>query len=411
MVSERLPRALSERDFRRFVVAVALSQIGTQGTLAAVLYHVYQLSGSLTQVGLVGAGRAIAILLLTPLGGHFADRYDRRLVLQVSQGVSLIASTVLAVTTLLGVVGVGTIIAMAALNSAAATFENPSRKAIVPALVPPRDTVQAFAITNVSFDIGTLVGPALAGLLIALGGPGLVYLGDALTYVSLIILLRTIRLTRPAGIRSEASKGVLQGMRDGLIHLRARPIILHLMSLDVAAMLFSSYRVVLPAIAIDRLGIGPEGYGFLASAPSLGAMIGAVVAYRMASGGAPAGATVLVMTAVYGIAVAVVGVAGSSGTILIAVALVGLTDSVAKTIRHATVMLETPDHMRGRVGAIYGLTGGGIPPVGDFNVGWLSAAIGVGGALAVGGAIPIVYALVITLFVPTVRRYRVNDGT
>jgi MFS family permease len=362
----------------------------------------------LAQVGLVGAGRAVAILLLTPLGGHLADRHDRRTILQVSQGVSLVASAVLAVTTLVGVVGVPTIVAAAALNSAAATFENPSRKAIVPALVAPQRTVQAFAITNVSFEVGTLVGPALAGLILAIAGPGFVYLADALTYLALILLLRSIRSARPEGAGSNGNTGVLRGMRDGLVHLRSRPIVLHLMALDVTAMLFSAYRVVLPAISVDRLGIGPEGYGLLAAAPSLGAMLGALIAYRLASRGRSAGMSVLVMTVVYGAAVMTVGFSRSVTLLLLAVATTGLTDAVAKTIRHATVMMETPDRLRGRVGAIYGLTGGGIPPVGEFNVGWLSAVIGIRGALAIGGALPIVYALLVAMLVPPVRRYRVG---
>lgn len=399
-----LPRIFRHRQFTAYLGGVAFSQIGTNGTFAAMLYHVYVMTGSTVQVGLVGAARGIAVVVLSPLGGHFADRLDRKTLLQVSQGLSMVVSLGLALVTYLGVVETWHILVVSLLNSAAATFDSPARKALIPAMVPRAELVQAVALVNPTNQIGKLIGPGLGGILIAVGGPGLMYLVDGITYVALVIILALMTIAPQA--RADAGVRILSSIGQGVTYLRDRPIILQLMGLDLSATLFAAYRVVLPAIAVDILRVGPTGYGMLLAAVPAGALVGGVIVYRLATASIGAGSLVLATTALYG-ATAIV-LAQSPYFLLALAAAVGLGvfDAIGTTIRHAAVLLETPDELRGRVTSLYGMASRGGPALGELNIGWLAGLLGATAALSVGGLVPVVYAGLIAVVSRRVRQYR-----
>src|SRR6185437_3950446 len=178
---------LKNRDFDLYWSGVVLSQIGTRGTLAANLYQVYALSGSLGQTGLVVAAQAIALMILRPLGGASADRLDRRRLLQCSEGLALALSAAISALSLTGSITTWEVLVSVVLTTAAATFDQPARNALIPALVPERQLPQAFALLNPSRELAVLTGPALSGLLIAVSGPGLMYVVDAATYAILVV--------------------------------------------------------------------------------------------------------------------------------------------------------------------------------------------------------------------------------
>src|SRR5690606_13211106 len=153
-----------------------LSEIGARGTIVANLYHIYQLTGSTLQTGLVGLVQALALIVLSPLGGAWADRVDRRLLVGLMQGLALLVSLGLAMLTLTDTIEPWQILLAVLLATAAETFDRPARQALIPALVPERDLVNAFALVNPSREMAILVGPALAGLLMAYWGPAGMYL-------------------------------------------------------------------------------------------------------------------------------------------------------------------------------------------------------------------------------------------
>lgn len=403
----RLPVVLRHRDFRWYLIGLVVSQVGTQGTLVVMLYHMYELTGSTVQVGLVGAAQGIAILLLSPMGGYFADRLDRRKVLQVSQGVSMLASLGLAIVTLTGVVQPWQILIAALVNTAAATFDRPARKAILPSLLPREDLVRGVALSGPVAETSKLLGPALGGLLIAVGGPGLMYSVDTLSFVALIVIVAFLRI--PQTIRSESAMKMRSSIQEGARFVKERPLILYLLSLDLSAMIFGAYRVVLPALSIEVLGVGPAGYGFLAAAPPLGALVGGVIVYRLVAMAVPAGRFVIGGTMAYG--VSAIGLAQSKVFViaLIAAAGLGFSDSICTTFRHAGILLATPDHLMGRVSALYTMSAAGGPALGDLQMGWLSGLLGVSAALSLGGLVPIFYALSIGIWSSTVRGFRTGD--
>lgn len=406
------PGIMRHRDFNLYWSGLVLSEIGTRGTFAAVLYHVYQLSGSSLQVGFVGLAQAVALLVLSPLGGAIADRLDRRRLLQTAQALSLLASLTLAVVTITGAVQVWHIILAVLVNTAAGSFERPARDALIPALVPREQLVHAFALLNPSREVAVLLGPAIAGILMAVWGPQAMYLLDVASYVTIIGVLFLIRV--PAVRTTTASASLGSSIREGVGFVRGRPIILQLMGLDLSATVFGAYRVLLPALATDVLAVGAGGYGMLSSAPSAGALVGSAIIFRLVDR-VRSGHVVLLSTAAYGaMAVALVwaaallpGDAAFVGALLAAGGL-GLFDAMATTVRHAAVQLETPDEIRGRVSSIYQMASRGGPALGDLNIGWIAGMLGIVGALTVGGMVPVVAAGVIALTGGRIRDYDVR---
>ena len=295
----RVAAVLRNRDFNLYWAGVVFSQIGTRGTVAANLYHVYQLTGSVTQTGLVGAGQAVALLVLSPLGGVFADRWDRRRLLQWSQAVAMVVAGALAVLTLTGHIVAWQVLVSVVLTTAAATFDQPARQALIPALVPRAQLPQAFALLNPSREIAVLLGPALAGVFIGIAGPGLMYAVDAGTYAVLVVILQLLRVAKLAGAGSHTS--VWRQLADGARFVKGRKIIWMLMSLDLSATLFGAYRVVLPALCATVFHVGPQGYGVLSAAPSAGALLATYTVFRVVDRTRRLGRVLLVSTVFYGL--------------------------------------------------------------------------------------------------------------
>jgi MFS family permease len=385
-----LPDVLRNRDFTLYWSGVVLSQIGTRGTVAANFYHVYDLTGSLLQTGLLGAGQAVALLLLSPIGGAYADRLDRRRLLQWAQALSLVVALVLAVLTLSGKVEAWHVILSVLLTTAAATFDQPARQAIIPAMVPKRQLASAIALLNPSRELAILIGPALAGLLIALGGPGLMYVVDVVTYAVLIVVLALLRV--PPLVQLGPPRSVFGSIADGARYVVHRPLITRLMALDLSATVFSAYRVLLPALAVDVLEVGPTGYGLLSSAPSAGALLATYTVFRTVERSGRLGRILLVSNGCYGVAVLLLAQSRWFAMAIVAALLLGAFDAMATTIRHAAVQVDTPDEIRGRVTAFYQMSSRGGPAVGDVVVGSLAAAVGPVAALTLGALTPILVA-------------------
>lgn len=400
----RLPAVLRNRDFDLYWGGVILSQIGARAAIAANLYQVYELSRSTVQVGFVGIAQAVALIGLSPLGGVLADRMDRRRLLRLSQAAALVVSAALATVTFAGRATTWMVALSSLLATAAATFDQPARQALIPALVPRHQLVEAVALINPSRELAVLIGPALSGVLIAAAGPGVVYLFDAATYAALVVTLVAIRTT--TGRRDGPHEPVLRALREGLTQFGRRPVLWQMMGLDLAATVFSSYRVLLPAFALDVLHAGPTGYGFLSAAPSAGALVGSVLVFRLVRS-RRSGMLVLASTAAYGVVTLAFAQAGVFWLALVLAGLLGVADAVATTVRHAAVQLETPDRLRGRVSAIYQMASRGGPAIGDGLVGAVAGALGPVEALTVGGLVPIAAAAVTAVGGRTVRSYSI----
>lgn len=403
MARPSVPPVLRHRDFNLYWFGVVFSQIGTRGTVAANLYQVYTLTRSTAVTGLVGLAQAVALLILSPLGGAYADRVDRRRLLQAAQATALIVAGALTVLTLSGSVRTWEVLASVVLTTAAATFDQPARQALIPAMVPRAELPQAFALLNPSRELAVLIGPTLAGLFIAIQGPGLMYAFDAATYLVLILVLAAVRT--PRLVPDHLAQSVWANIREGASFVRRKPMIWLLMSLDLSATLFGAYRVVLPALALSVLHVGPRGYGLLAAAPSAGALLATYTVFRVVGRTRRLGQVLLLSTMGYGVGVLVLAQARVFAVALLGGVLLGSFDAMATTIRQAAVQLETPDALRGRVSSIYQMASRGGPALGDLNMGWFAVLLGPMTALTVGAVIPVLYGGAFLVRAGRVARY------
>ena len=398
---------LRNRSFVSYLLGVVLSQIGTRGAIAASLYQVYDLTGSLATTGLVGGAGGIAVMVLSPVGGALADRMDRRRLLQLSQGGGGVVALALALLTFTGHVQAWHVVLASLLSMAATTFDNPTRTALIGSMVPPHQLPAAFALVNPCREIAVLVGPGLAGLMIAVGGPGVVHAFDSITYAAMIGLLFCLK-TATAHLNRE-HKPIFGAIIEGAGYVARRPFILLLMSLDLSAMVFGAYRVLLPALALDFLDVGPKGYGVLAAAPSAGALLATYSIVKVLGRSLRLGRVLLLATG--GFAVSDLVLAHSHWfalTILAALGL-GVADALATSIRHAAVQIETPDELRGRVSSIYQVSSRGGPAMGDALVGALAGALGPAAALTIGAGVTLSYVTAMLVRDNPVRQYTGPD--
>ena len=386
-----------------YLGGVILSEIGTQGSFAALLFHIYDLTGSTARVGLLVLAYGIASVVVGPLGGYYADRFDRRRLLQVSQGLAMLASLGLGLITLYGDEQPWHLMVAALLISCAAAVENPLRKAIIAALVPSDQLVRAFAVANPLRQFGNLTGPALAGAIIAFTGPGLMYVVDAGTVVALIVILQLMQFSSTQG---PTTTGLWTSMVEGARFIIRRPVIVQLMALDLSTTLFAAYRVVLPALAVDILQVGASGYGILGAAPAAGALLAGIVAYALAATTVAPGNIAMASTVALGACAIMLAQARSLAVAVVAAGGIGLFNAIAAVIRQAAPLIESPDGLRGRVSALYGVFSKGGPAVGDAAMGAVAAAIGVTTALTLGGIVPILYGAAAAFRSDSLREYR-----
>ncbi len=399
-----VPAVLRNRDFDLYWAGVIASQIGSRGTVAANFFQVYALTGSIAYTGLVGAAQAVSLVVLSPIGGALADRVDRRRLLQGAQAVALVVAALLAWLTLSGNAVAWHVVLSVVLTTAAATFDQPARQALIPALVPRNQIAQAIALLNPSRELAILVGPLMAGLLITVGGPGLMYVVDAVTYGLLVAILAVLR-TPPLELPTE-KRTMFQSIVEGARYIAHRPLIYTLMGLDLSATVFSAYRVLLPALAVDVLHVGSAGYGVLSAAPSAGALLATYSVFRTVERSTRQGRVLLVSTMLYGVAAILLAFSPFFAMAVVAALLLGGFDAMATTIRHAAVQIDTPDEIRGRVTAFYQMSSRGGPALGDVVVGAFAGLVGPVVALSVGAVATMAVAAGFSFNDNVVRSYR-----
>lgn len=397
-----LPPVLRSPGFAFLWAGVGISAIGMRATAAANLWQLQVLTDSTLAVGLGSLIDGAVVLGLAPIGGSVADRMDRRRLLQLSQGASLLAATLLAVLSFAGALSPLWIYAAMAAAAAAVTFDVPARQSLIPALVPADRVVDAFAVIVPMFNFARFAGPALAGVIIATWGAGVVYAIDALTSVVLIVGLALIKLER---LTPPAPQAMWKSIVEGARYVRARSLIWQLLVLDLSATFFTAYKVLLPTLARDTFGVGPSGYGILAGAPALGGVFGAGMSYRFRSFPRK-GLLVLGATMTYAIGAYVLAVAPVFAIAVASVALIGIVEALSATIRQAVILSETPDRLRGRVTSLYQMTVRGGPSLGQAQLGALAAALGPPGALIVGASLTLVSAITMLFVGRDVRDYR-----
>jgi MFS family permease len=385
-----------------------VSVTGSQMQLAAINWHIYLLTHSALALGLVGACRAVPIILCSLMGGVVADVMDRRRLMIATQTVMLTCSAILALVTFSGLEHVWPIFLLTAVASAAWAFDTPARQALMPTLVPVKDFPNAVSLSMLMFQIGLIVGPPLAGFLLASHGPGLVYAINAASFVAVICSLALMRAGgRPEKTESQAPRISLEALVEGLRFVWRTPIIVQTMTLDFVATFFASANQLLPIFAKDILRVGAQGYGFLAAAQAGGAIITGLVMARLGSL-KKQGLVVILSVSVFGAATIAFGLSRVFWFSLLMLAIAGAADTVSTILRQTIRQLATPNKLRGRMTSVNMIFFMGGPQLGEVEAGSLAALIGAPLSVVTGGLGCLIVAAITLVAATNLRRYEVK---
>jgi MFS family permease len=399
------------RDYRIFWVARLLSVIATTGMVVIIGYQVYDvareaygmpMSRAAFMLGLLGVAQFVPLMLLTPLAGLAADRFDRRYVAMVAMAVDMLIAIALAMAARAGLQNLPLLFALAALHGAVRVFVNPALTAIAPNIVPARLIPRAIAFTSIAWQAGAITGPAAAGFLYA-GHPTLPYWTSAVMLIVAIFLVARIRRLPPAEESRNAHP--VRQIVNGFTYVWNERFLLGCITLDLFAVLLGGATALLPVFARDILEVGPEGLGQMRAAPALGAAAVAVwLSWKPLEHNV--GAKMLLAVAAYGAATIAFGVSREFLLSLGFLVLLGAADMISVFIRSTLVQLNTPDDVRGRVSAISGLAISASNELGEMQSGIAAALLGVTGAVVFGGAGAIVITIAWALMFPELKRAR-----
>ena len=388
-------------DYRRYFIGNLLGILGHQMLTLAVGWEIYERTGSKLKLGYIGLVQYLPILLFTLPAGQIADRYNRKKILILTIGLTTFVG--LAMFWLSARQGsVNLIYACLFLNGLARAFQGPARAAFVTQIVPREIFANAVAWGSNSFEIATIAGPALGGLMIALfGKPTMVYGIVALVAFTNLILLAGIK-THQKQAQREPIK--LQGLIAGLRFVWHSKIIVASITLDLFAVLLGGAVTLLPIYAKDILQVGPTGLGWMRAAPSIGAVLMSLfIAHR-----APmrkAGWTLILAVAGFGGATIVFGLSRSFWLSMLMLFLIGAFDNISVIIRHTLVQLQTPDDMRGRVSSVNSLFIGTSNELGGYESGVTAEYFGTEVSVVAGGLGTILVVAIVSFIWPQLRKY------
>ena len=392
------------QDFRLLWAGLLVSNLGTWMQFTALGYYVASLApderiGAL-DIGLIGAARALPVLLLSPFAGVVADRYPRRVVLFVTNSTTSLLSFVLFALVATNHAPLWTLMGISALNAATQSFDAPARQSWVPLMVPREFVGGAIGLNSIAFNAPSIVGPPLAGLLIAGIGVAPCFLVNALTTLAVVVVLAFMQ---PAPSSSTVRGNVVAAIVEGLRFLIGHPVLRWVvLLLVVTSVTIRPYNFLLPAYAVHVVHTDAKGLGWLMASTGIGAIGGAF--FTAATGGERRGVILTISAGLAALGVIALGLTSDFGFAALALAVVGF--ATLSFIGSSNILLQTlaPDEMRGRAISIYSMILLGLVPLGSLLLGLLATLRELRWTFVAGGLISVLCALWIALTQPRVRQ-------
>ena len=394
-----LRSVLRQRSFTAFLLTRLFAAIAVQMQTVAVGVQVYALTRDPLDLGLIGLSQFLPFVAFVLIAGHVADRFNRRNIILACLAVTMLCAVALAAFAALGLRSPAPVFGVMIVFGIARAFMAPASNAILPNLVPPALFGSAVAINSSAWQVATIAGPAIGGVLYAATGPAVVF-GVVAVLLGLSVGCLALVRSPPASVAPEAAswRSVIEGLR----FVWRREAILGAISMDLFAVLFGGATALLPAIAAEVLHVGVVGIGWLRAAPGVGAAATAGwLAVRPIS--RHAGRAMFIGVAVFGVATIVFGMSHNFWLSLAVLVVLGAADMVSVFVRHMLVQLETPDAMRGRVGAVNSMFIGASNELGEFESGITAAWWGVKPAVVIGGLATLCVAALWWRGFPTLR--------
>ncbi len=403
------PASPAPRELWQYLGARFAGTLGIQVQSVAIGWQVYARTGSALDLGWVGLSQFLPMALLSLWAGSVADRVDRKRMLMASRAALALGSLALAGLTFAPREwGVTPIYAVLVALGAARAFAAPAGWALLPALVSPTQLPRAIGLSSTTFQVATIAGPAVGGLIYAAGGAVSAYVFAAVSELTSVVLLATIRRALPRPERPEERGLAL--LLSGVRYVWRQKVLLGAISLDLFAVLLGGAVALMPIYARDILHVGEAGLGLLRSAPAVGA---AIVAASLAAFPIRrrAGLFMFGGVALFGLATVAFGLSTDFVLSLAALAVLGGADMVSVVIRQSIVQLSTPDAMRGRVASVNMIFIGASNELGEFESGLTAAWLGTVRAVVVGGIGTLMVTGLWAFVFPSLRRAEtVSEG-
>jgi MFS family permease len=365
----------------------------------AVGWQLYDLTGNPLDLGLVGLVQFVPLLAMSLVAGQVLDLFDRRRIAAVCQVGKACAALALAIGSARGLLSRETMFAILFLSGTARAFELPTMHALLPGVVPVTLLPRAIAAAASAQQTAVICGPSLGGFLYLLG-PTVAYATCTLVFLAACVLISLVEVAPREYARQPVS---LATFFAGFRYIRANPIVLGAISLDLFAVLLGGVTALLPIYARDILAAGPWALGLLRSAPAVGALVTSIVLARRAIEGR-AGAIMFAAVGMFGIASILFGLSSSIALSFLALTIYGASDAVSVVIRQSLVQLRTPSDMLGRVMAVNSLFSGSSGTLGEFRAGTVAAWIGAVPSVLIGGVGAIAVMLIWMWAFPQLRR-------
>jgi MFS family permease len=393
-------RALRHRNYQLFFAGQLISLIGTWMDQVAESWLVYRLTGSALLLGTVAFASQIPVFLLAPIGGALADRADRRKILVATQTSMMLLTFVLAWLTLSHRVQIWHIVTLAALTGIVNALDLPARQAFVVDMVSRADLVNAIALNSSMFNGARVIGPALAGIIVAAIGEGWCFFGNGVSFIAVIVGLLLMRMERPRqSIEGSPLENIVEGFRFVATTGPIRALMLLLSLVSFTAM---PYAVLMPVFADQILHGGPKALGLLMGCSGVGALCGALA---LAMRKTVHGLGTWVAASCVGFGVALLLFSFSRVMWLSAAMLVpaGFCMMIQMASSNTLIQSMVPDRLRGRVMSVYAMTFMGMAPFGSLLAGSLAHKLGAPWTVAMGGIVAMAGALVFALRLPIHR--------
>ena len=398
-----LLRALRSRNYRLFLAGQGVSLVGTWMQHVAMSWLVYRLTGSALLLGVVGFTSQIPTLFISPVAGVLADRWDRRRLLLATQTLAMLQAALLALVVLTGVVQVWQIILLSLILGVVNAFDIPIRQSFVVEMVEQREDLgNAIALNSSLVNGARLIGPAIAGLLIASVGEGICFILNALSYLAVIVALAAMHLP-PAANPRPARRPILHELQEGFLYAyRFGPIRSILLLLALVSLMGMPYSVLVPVFAKDILHGGAHTFGFLMTAAGSGALIGTLyLASRHSVRGL--GRVIVRATILFAVGIAIFALSGNFPLSLAALAVAGFGGMTLVASCNTVLQTILDEDKRGRVMSFFTMAFIGVAPFGSLGAGAMAGIIGPRDTLLLGGIGCLAGAAVFVRHLPQIR--------
>jgi len=395
-------RALRHRNYRLFFGGQLISLIGTWMQSVAQSWLVYRLTGSAALLGLVGFASQIPVFLLAPFGGSIADRYNRHRILLGTQTSAMLLAFVLAGLTLCGCVHVWHVFVLASLLGVVNAVDIPTRQAFAVDMVGREDLINAIALNSSMVNGARILGPAVAGVLVASVGEGWCFFINAVSFLGVIASLLRMNVTSQVRVLPPGS--ALASIVEGFHYVsRTGPVRALLLLLGLVSLMGMPYAVLMPVFADQILHGGPRGLGLLMGASGTGALIGAVVlAARKGIRGL--NSWIALAAAGFGISLMLFSQSRSFGLSMALLVPVGFSMIIEMAASNTLIQSLIPDVLRGRVMAVYSMMFMGMAPFGSLLAGTLAHRVGAPATVLLGGAMCVAGATVFGWHLPMLKK-------